>query len=210
MGKYDRICIMNKINYQKKTEEIIASFGGTRKTLLIHSCCAPCSSYVLEYLKEYFDITVLYYNPNIQPADEFHHRLSEQKRLCKEVYPNMEVLVPDYDNSEFFSAVKGFETLGENSERCFACYRLRMKCAAEYAKVHHFDYFTTTLSVSPYKNAQKLNEIGYALEKETGAKYFPADFKKKEGYKRSIELSRKYNLYRQDYCGCVFSKAEGH
>ena len=201
---------MNKINYQKRLDEIIEGFGGERKSLLLHSCCAPCSSYVLEYLEKHFDITLMYYNPNIQPEEEFNRRLSEQKRLCAEVHPKISVISPEYNNEEYFSVVKGLEELGENSERCFACYRFRMRLAAEYAKEHGFDYFTTTLSISPYKNAEKLNEIGYEIEKELGMPYLPADFKKKEGYKRSIELSKDYNLYRQEYCGCIFSKREGH
>ena len=201
---------MNKINYQKKLDEIINSFNGERKSLLLHSCCAPCSSYVLEYLEKYFDITVMYYNPNIQPFEEFERRLSEQQRLCKEAHPNISVIAPEYDAQEYFSVVKGLEDLGENSERCFACYRFRMKLAAEYAKANNYDFFTTTLSISPYKNADKLNEIGYEIEKEINMPYLPADFKKREGYKRSIQLSKDYNLYRQEYCGCIFSKREGH
>lgn len=197
------------INYQKKLEEIINNMGG-RKTLLLHSCCAPCSSYVLEYLTEFFDITLLYYNPNISVKEEYNKRIGEVKRLIFEMPLKSQVKLTEgrYDPKEFFDMAKGMENLPEGGERCFKCYRLRLEEAAKSAKEGGFDFFTTTLSISPHKNAQKLNEIGETLEKEYGVKYLYADFKKREGYKRSIELSQTYGLYRQNYCGCVFSKEQ--
>lgn len=196
------------INYQKKLDEIINGMEG-RKTLLLHGCCAPCSSYVLEYLSEYFDISLLYYNPNIYPVEEYQKRLNEVKRLIKEMPLKSEVGIIEgrYEPSEFFEISKGLEQAEEGGERCFKCYRLRLEEAAKEAKKGNFDFFTTTLSISPHKNAQKLNEIGEELEKQYGVRYLYADFKKKEGYKRSIELSRVYGLYRQNYCGCGFSRA---
>lgn len=195
------------INYQKKLEEIINNMDG-RKTLLLHACCAPCSSYVLEYLTEYFDITLLYYNPNISMKEEYNKRIGEVKRLISEMPMKSQVKLIEgrYDPMEFFEMAKGMEDFPEGGERCFKCYRLRLEEAAKAAKEGGFDFFTTTLSISPHKNAEKLNEIGEVLEKEYGVKYLYADFKKREGYKRSIELSRIYGLYRQNYCGCVFSK----
>ena len=202
---------MNK-DYQKELEKILENLPKRKKKpkLLLHVCCAPCSSYVLEYLTNYFDITLYFYNPNIEPLEEFDKRVTELKRLVT-VMPlknNVDIIVETYDNSEFKEAVRGYENLGERSERCSRCYFLRMNKAAEYAKNNKFHYFTTTLSISPYKNSEKLNEIGENLEKKYKIKYLYADFKKKNGYKRSIELSKIYNLYRQDYCGCIFSKAE--
>lgn len=196
-----------KINYQLKMEEIISSLDGVKK-LLVHACCAPCSSYVLEYLSNYFEITVLFYNPNIDEKEEYEKRALELKRLVSTVnYKNkVDVVILDHDPSEFYQVVKGLENELEGGPRCFKCYRLRMEKAAKYAKENNFDYFTTTLSISPYKNSSKLNEIGSILEKEYGIKYLYSDFKKKNGYKRSIELSKKYSLYRQNFCGCKFSK----
>lgn len=182
--------------------------NGARPSLLLHACCAPCSSYVLEYLSQYFDITLYYHNPNIYPEEEFTFRLSELERFVKEVGYPINVTFPEYDANEFFSAVRGMENLPEGGERCRVCYELRLRRTAQTAKDCGFDYFTTTLSISPYKNAQWLNEIGAELEREFGVKYLYSDFKKKNGYKRSIELSSQYGLYRQDYCGCVYSKAE--
>lgn len=199
-----------KINYQKKLDELIKSLKeqGKKPSLLLHSCCAPCSSYVLEYLSRYFLITVLYYNPNISPLDEYEKRKAEQIRLIEEGnWGNpVEFLDCDWANQEFNEIAKGLENVPEGGVRCFKCYRLRLERAANEAKTGGFDYFGTTLSISPLKNAQKLNEIGAELEKEWGVCHLPADFKKKEGYKRSIELSKEFNLYRQDYCGCVYSK----
>lgn len=198
-----------KINYQKLLDEEIDRINkqGLKPRLLLHVCCAPCSSAVLEYLCTHFDITLFFYNPNISPEDEFIYRLNELKRLIKEMnLENIKIIVPEYNNSEFESIAKGLEDLPEGGSRCKKCYRLRLERTAQYAKENSFDCFTTTLSVSPYKNAEALNNIGGDLEKEFGIKYLYSDFKKKDGYKRSCELSRKYNLYRQNYCGCIYSK----
>lgn len=183
---------------------------GERPSLLLHACCAPCSSYVLEYLNKYFDITVFYYNPNISPRSEFEYRVNEVKRLIGELphENNINFIEGEYDSNLFFDMAKGMENLPEGGERCFKCYELRLRRSAKEAKKGGFDYFTTTLSISPYKNAAKLNEIGASLSKEFGIKYLFSDFKKKNGYKRSCELSSIYGLYRQNYCGCVFSKTQ--
>ncbi len=198
-----------KINYQKMLDELIEKNKkqNIKPSLLLHACCAPCSSAVLEYLYEHFNITLFFYNPNISPEGEFNYRLEELKRLIVEMkFNDIEIVVPAYDNNEFEELAKGLEDLPEGDKRCKKCYRLRLLKTAQYAKEHCFDYFTTTLSVSPYKNAQALNEIGSELEKELGISYLYSDFKKKEGYKRSCELSREYSLYRQNYCGCIYSK----
>lgn len=199
----------NKQNWQKKLDMIIEGLEG-RKTLLLHGCCAPCSSYVLEYLTEYFDISLLYYNPNIFPETEYLKRVEEVKRLISEMplKSSVKLIEGRYEPKEFFEISKGLEIAPEGGERCFKCYRLRLEEAAREAAKGGFDYFTTTLSISPHKNADKLNEIGEELEKQYGVKYLYADFKKKNGYKRSIELSGIYGLYRQDYCGCGFSKTQ--
>lgn len=201
-----------KINYQRQLDELLKKISGEQKvpSLLLHSCCAPCSSYVLEYLSQYFSITVFYYNPNIFPAEEYYKRVEEQKRLISllPVKNKVSFIEGGYDSAEFFKCVKGLEDIPEGGERCFACYRLRLERAAQIAEQQGFDYFTTTLSISPYKNAPKLNEIAQELSEIYGVKNLPSDFKKKEGYKRSILLSQQYGLYRQDYCGCVFSKRE--
>ena len=194
------------MNYQLEMEKIINNKKGNK--LLIHACCAPCSSYVLEYLINYFDITILYYNPNIYPKEEFDKRFSELNKFIKE-FPHsnkIDLIKGHYDYNEFLNIAKGLEDVPEGGKRCFKCYELRMRESAVYAKNNNFDYFTTTLSISPYKNSNKLNEIGEKLEKELDIKYLYADFKKKNGYKRSIELSKEYNLYRQNYCGCIYSK----
>lgn len=198
---------MQRINYQKMLDEVLKTLDETPK-LLLHACCAPCSSYCLEYLSRYFEITVLYYNPNISPEEEFKKRAEEEKRLISEmpVKNPVTLVVDDYEPDEFFSAVKGLENAPEGGERCFVCYRLRLERAARYAAEHGFDYFCSTLSISPLKNAQKLNEIGAELSEIYKVPSLPNDFKKKGGYLRSIELSREYGLYRQNYCGCVFSK----
>jgi predicted adenine nucleotide alpha hydrolase (AANH) superfamily ATPase len=202
----------NKKNYQKELDIIIDKLIKKEEvpTLLLHSCCAPCSSYVLEYLSNYFKITIFYYNPNIYPAEEYSKRVIEQKDLigvlnCK--YP-IQFIEGKYESDKFYNVVKGMEKDKEGGERCFKCYELRLQEAAQVANEEGFNYFTTTLSISPYKNAEKLNEIGEKLSNELGAKYLYSDFKKKNGYKRSIELSSEYGLYRQDYCGCIFSKLE--
>lgn len=201
-----------KQNYQiildREIENITDS--GRRPSLLLHSCCAPCSSYVLEYLNQYFDISIFYYNPNISPKSEFDYRVNEVKRLIGELPHENDIkfIEGEYDSSVFFDMARGMETLPEGGERCFKCYELRLRRSAQEAQKGGFDYFTTTLSISPHKNAQKLNEIGAALSEEYGVKYLFSDFKKKNGYKRSCELSEQYGLYRQNYCGCVFSKAQ--
>lgn len=199
---------MNR-NYQKELDNIIAGHGQRREapTLFLHSCCAPCSSYVLEYLSEFFRITVFYYNPNIYPAEEYEKRVEEQKNLIERlpsVYP-IEFMEGAYDKERFYEMARGLEQVSEGGERCFRCYELRLRETARLAAERGFDYFTTTLTISPLKNAAKLNEIGGLLGEEYQTVWLPSDFKKKNGYKRSIELSKEYNLYRQDYCGCVFS-----
>lgn len=179
-------------------------------SLFLHACCAPCSSYVLEYLSGYFNITLFFYNPNISPESEFIKRENELKGLIEKMPLKnpVNIVTPDYNSDKFFEMAKGMENLSEGGERCFKCYEMRLRESAKYAKDLGFDYFTTTLSISPHKNAQKLNEIGKALSDEYGIAYLFSDFKKRNGYKRSCELSEIYSLYRQDYCGCVFSKLE--
>ena len=203
---------MEKTNYQKKLDELLEQVktSGKKPTLLLHACCAPCSSYVLEYLTKYFHIILFYYNPNISPKQEFEKRTRELQRLVGEMpfEDKPGIIVGEYDQSEFYEIAKGLEDLPEGGERCFRCYRLRLEKTAELAAKLGADYFTTTLSISPYKNAQKLGEIASELSQIYGVDALPADFKKKGGYKRSIELSAQYGLYRQDYCGCVYSKAE--
>ena len=201
---------MNKRNFQNELDRIIKenTAKGIRPKLLLHVCCAPCSSYCMEYLTEHFDITLLFYNPNMDTAEEYEKRKDELLRLVKEAGFPARIVTDPYDPREYFDAVRGIEDIPEGGERCFACYELRLKRAAEYAALNGFDYFTTSLSISPYKNAEKINEIGERLAHEYGVRHLPSDFKKKNGYKRSIELSKEYDLYRQDYCGCVFSKNE--
>ena len=199
------------MNYQKELEKLIERLGKEEKvpTLLLHSCCAPCSSYVLEYLSNYFETTIFYYNPNIYPDREYTKRILEQQTLITKMKTRHPVtfMAGNYDRDRFYKMAKGLEHLKEGGERCFRCYELRLRESAEVAKKCGLDYFTTTLSISPLKNAAKLNEIGIRLSREYGVEYLPSDFKKKNGYKRSIELSKKYGLYRQDYCGCEFSVA---
>ena len=199
------------MNYQKELEKLIERLGKEEKvpTLLLHSCCAPCSSYVLEYLSNYFETTIFYYNPNIYPESEYTKRILEQQTLITKMKTRHPVtfMAGNYDRDRFYKMAKGLEHLKEGGERCFRCYELRLRESAEVAKKCGLDYFTTTLSISPLKNAAKLNEIGIRLSREYGVEYLPSDFKKKDGYKRSIELSKKYGLYRQDYCGCEFSVA---
>lgn len=194
-----------KINYDRVLEEIISNLDYKPK-LLLHSCCGPCSSYVISYLKDYFDITILYYNPNIEPKSEYDKRLSEQKRLINELnIPHLALHDISYDNVSYREKIIGHEQDLEGGERCHICYELRLQKTAEIAKEEGFEYFGTTLTVSPYKNAKVLNEIGELLSKKYNIKWLYSDFKKKDGYKKSIELSKKYDLYRQDYCGCEFS-----
>ena len=201
---------MEYMKYQKELEKVINDIVNKNETptLLLHSCCAPCSSYVLEYLSNYFKITIFYYNPNISPKEEFDKRIEEQKRLIDElpVKNKVEFIEGKYDNDKYEDSIKGLEQEKEGGSRCHICYRLRLEETAKIAKETGFDYFTTTLSISPYKNAKVLNEIGEELGKIYNISYLYADFKKRDGYKRSIELSRIYNLYRQDYCGCEYSK----
>lgn len=198
-----------KQNYQQQMEEQLAAFAekGRRPRLLLHGCCAPCSSYVLEYLYEKTDITMFFYNPNIAPENEFVARAGELARLIAETGREIPVIYPPYDPAPFVALAKGLEHLPEGGERCYRCYTLRLRETAALAAKRGFDFFTTTLSISPHKNADWLNEIGNRLGAEYGVSYLCADFKKKNGYKRSIELSRQYGLYRQDYCGCSYSKA---
>ncbi len=196
-----------KINYQLKLDAILSHLPKEKKaTLLLHSCCGPCSSYVLEYLENYFEITVFYYNPNITNHIEYQHRVEEQKRLIELAHPNVHFLEGTYQPDLFIDMSKGLEEEPEGGVRCIKCYYLRMHETIKKAKELGFDYFTTTLSISPYKDSEKLNQIGEMLEQQYGVSYLYADFKKRNGYKRSIELSKQYHLYRQDYCGCEFSK----
>ena len=203
---------MQNRNYQKELEKLIEKQQreGQKPSLLLHSCCAPCSSYVLEYLAPYFNICDFYYNPNISPKQEYEDRKEELVRLINEMGLSTEVtfLEGTYRPEDFFAMAKGMEHLPEGGERCFKCYEMRLRESAKIAKEQGADYFATTLTISPLKNAQKLNEIGEHLAEEYGVKYLPSDFKKKNGYKRSVELSAQYELYRQNYCGCVFSKLQ--
>lgn len=198
------------MNFQLEMEKELSKITNNKKipTLLLHSCCAPCSSYVLEYLSNYFKITIYYYNPNISPYDEFKKRVEEQKRLIKELPTKNEIEFIEgiYDNDLYEQTISGLEEEKEGGPRCFLCYRMRLENTARLAKEKGFDYFTTTLSISPYKNSKVLNTIGEELGNKYDVKYLYADFKKKDGYKRSIELSKIYGLYRQDYCGCKYSK----
>ena len=197
------------MNYQKELDKLIVKLEKEEHvpTLLLHSCCAPCSSYVLEYLSQYFQITVFYYNPNIYPESEYSKRIIEQQKLIDELPAKHKIsfLAGEYDKDRFYDMAKGLEDAREGGERCMRCYELRLREAAELARDGGYEYFTTTLSISPMKNAQKLNEIGSRLAEEYGVKYLLSDFKKKNGYKRSVELSKEYGLYRQDYCGCIYS-----
>ena len=219
----------NNRNYSKELESRIETFKkeGRRPKVLLHACCAPCSSYCLEYLREYFDITVFFYNPNITSESEYRKRVDEEKRLIAEYNRQIEendfegmnsdknagkidIIEGDYKPSDFYEAVKGYEECKEGGERCRKCFELRLNETAKVAEKYGFEYFTTTLTISPLKNAAVLNEVGEEAAKEIGCKvsFLPSDFKKKNGYKRSIELSHKFDLYRQDFCGCSFSKAQ--
>lgn len=197
------------INYQNKLEEIINEINGI-PNLLLHSCCAPCSSYVIEYLSEYFNITIYYYNPNIYPVNEYEKRKQEQINFIKKFNSKnkLNFIESDYENNLFDEISSGLEKEPEGGNRCHNCYYLRLEKTALKAKELNYDYFGTTLTVSPYKNSKVLNEFGKKLEEKYKIKYLFSDFKKKEGYKRSIELSKQYNLYRQNYCGCIYSKKE--
>ena len=203
---------MNRRNYQRELEAVIKENESKSRVprLLLHSCCAPCSSYVLEYLSDYFEITVFYYNPNISPAEDYEKRAAEQQHLIRELpakHP-IHLVVGAYEPERFYAVSRGLEQVPEGGERCFRCFRLRLEEAAKMAAEGGFDYFATTLTISPLKNAQKLNEIGEELSELYKVEHLPSDFKKKNGYKRSVELSALYGLYRQNYCGCVFSKRD--
>ena len=203
---------MNKINYQKELDKLIIKFTeeGQVPSLLLHSCCAPCSSYCIEYLSQFFYVTVFYYNPNIYPDEEYYHRVKEQQRFIKEFptkYP-VKFIEGDYDKSSFYEIAKGLEKEPEKGIRCHRCYELRLRRTAAVAKEKGFDFFSTTLTISPMKDSQVLNEIGASIGKELGVDWLYSDFKKREGYKRSTEISREYDMYRQDYCGCVYSYNE--
>ena len=223
------LSVDRKRNYQKELEKLLEK-EKPGKRLLLHSCCAPCSSYVLVYLRQFFRITVFYYNPNITFREEYQKRVEEQKRLIRALNAELdgmcaagqndapgaeaaqgfpiEVIEGDYEPERFLEAARGLEKCPEGGERCEKCFALRLSESAKQAKAGGYDYFTTTLTISPLKNAKKLNEIGEQMAQKYEVAFLPSDFKKKEGYKQSIELSKKYELYRQDYCGCVFSKAE--
>ena len=211
---------MNKLNYQKEMEKIIGRLE-SRPTLFLHSCCAPCSSYCMEYTREYFDVTVFYYNPNISSDEEYRKRLEEEKRLIAAFNKQVEtgnfvmnssshatkihIVEGDYRPQDFYDIARGLEQCPEGGSRCFKCYELRLRESFRVAKERGFDYVASTLTISPLKNADKINEIGFALAEEYGVSWLPCDFKKKNGYKRSIELSKEFDLYRQNFCGCVYS-----
>ena len=204
---------VQKVNYQKELDSLLKQLESEQRvpSLLIHSCCAPCSSYVLEYLSQYFEITLFYYNPNIYPESEYTKRILEQQKLIQDMkfrHP-VSFVADKYEKERFHAMAEGMENLKEGGARCMKCYELRLSEAARQAAAGGFDFFTTTLSISPMKNAQKLNEIGIRVGKEYGVEYLVSDFKKKNGYKRSIALSKEYGLYRQDYCGCEFSMRQG-
>lgn len=195
------------MNYQLVLDETLKKLDGKKK-LLLHACCAPCSSYVIEYLSNYFDITILYYNPNIDTKEEFEKRLSELNRFVSvfKTKNKVNVISLGYNNQEYLDEVKGLEEEKEGGSRCEKCFRLRLEKSVKYAKENNYDFFTTTLTISPLKNSKLINSIGHDLEEQYNVPYLYSDFKKREGYKRSIVLSHIYNLYRQDYCGCKFSK----
>ena len=195
------------MNYDKEMEKRLDSYK-TKPKILLHSCCAPCSSTCIDRLSDKAKLDIMYYNPNIEPEKEYLKRKEEQKRLIKLLNKDIEVLDCDYDNNKYHEVVKGYEKEPERGSRCYICYKQRMEYTAKIAKEKGYDMFATTLTVSPYKVTKWINEIGFDLEKEYNIKYLPTDFKKQDGYKKSIELSKKYNLYRQDYCGCIYSKKE--
>lgn len=204
---------MNQRNYQKELDKLIEGLGVRVPRLFLHSCCAPCSSYCLEYLCKYFEITVFYYNPNISASAEYQKRVEEQKRLITAYNAEgkgytIHIREGDYCPEQFMQAVKGYEHYPEGGERCAICFDMRLRETAKQAAEDGYDYFGTTLTISPLKNAPLLNTIGEKLGQEHGISWLPSDFKKRNGYKRSIELSAEYDLYRQDYCGCAYSKAE--
>lgn len=195
-------------NFGRKLDSIIKELNGYRPRLLLHSCCAPCSSYCLGYLTEYFNVDVFYYNPNITPYEEYVTRLSEQDRLLTEMpcAAGVKLIAGEYDNDAYEAAIRGLENEPEGGSRCVECFRLRLSKAAEVAKANGYEYFTTTLTISPLKNAEVINRIGEETAAKAGVQWLPSDFKKKDGYKRSVELSAEYGLYRQSFCGCKYSK----
>lgn len=203
---------MNKRNYQREMDSFLEKIKSEDiiPTLLLHSCCAPCSSYPLKYLTEYFNIVVFYYNPNISTEEEYSLRLSEQRRLIAQMpkVNSITLIEGEYRPQDFSDVAKGLETSPERGPRCHKCYRLRLRHSAEIASEVNADYFATTLTLSPLKDANVINEIGENIAKDSGVNYLCSDFKKKEGYKQSIELSARYNLYRQNFCGCIYSKRE--
>ncbi|MBQ6495210.1 MAG: epoxyqueuosine reductase QueH [Bacilli bacterium] len=206
---YVIICVVIiMINYDKELEKLISNLNGTIPKLLLHSCCAPCSSYVISYLTNYFDISIFYYNPNISPKDEYIKRKKEQIRLINSIPTKnkLDIIDCDYENDIYEKMIKGLENEPERGNRCTVCFKLRLDTTCRKAKELGYDYFGTTLTVSPYKNSNLINEIGLSLQDKYNIKYLISDFKKREGYKKSIELSKKYDLYRQDFCGCKYSK----
>ena len=196
------------INYDKELEKIINNLDGKVPRILLHSCCAPCSSYVISYLSIFFDISIFYYNPNISPREEYLKRKNEQIRLINTIKTKnkLDIIDCDYENDIYEDKIKGLENEPERGKRCTVCFNLRLDRTARMANELGYDYFATTLTVSPYKNSKLINEIGLELENKYDIKYLVSDFKKKDGYKKSIELSKEYNLYRQDFCGCKYSK----
>ncbi|MDO5715975.1 MAG: epoxyqueuosine reductase QueH [Tissierellia bacterium] len=201
---------MKKENYHLKMENIIRQIGNKRPKLLLHSCCGPCSSAVIERLAPHFHLTVFYYNPNIDTKKEYEYRAKEQQTLVKKLglSHDIDVKIAIYDSKEYYEFVKGFEKEPEGGKRCTRCFRLRLEKTAQVAKEEEYDYFTTTLSISPHKDSQRLNRLGHRIGEKYGIDYLYSDFKKKNGYSRSVELSKAFDMYRQDYCGCVFSKRE--
>ncbi|MDD4851363.1 MAG: epoxyqueuosine reductase QueH [Gemmiger sp.] len=202
----------NRINYDLEMMKILSDLeaAGEKPALLLHACCAPCSSATLERLASHFAVTILYYNPNIYPPAEYHRREQELERFVRDAgyAPEIAVVELPYDPREFYEAIRGLEEEPERGARCTVCYRLRLEAAARYAAAHHFGWFTTTLSISPVKDPVRLNTLGATLAAQYGLQYLPSEFRKRDGYKRSLALSQEYGLYRQDYCGCQFSKAE--
>lgn len=196
--------INEKINYDKLMMEEIESLNGERKSVLLHTCCGPCSSACIERLSNYLDVTVYYYNPNVEPYEEYLKRKETQIKLLEDL--NIPYIDADYDNDYYRAQVKGLESEKEGGARCPVCFKIRLKRTAEVAKEKGFDYFCTSLTVSPHKNSDIINKIGHVIGEDIGIKFLYSDFKKREGYKRSIELSKEYDLYRQDYCGCLFAK----
>jgi len=203
------IKMATQLNFAQQMDAVLKTLDGTRPRLLLHACCGPCSSAVLEQLCQYFEITVLYYNPNTWPAEEYYRRGEELKKFVAAAHPLGVTVVEDhYDPQEFYTAVQGLENEPERGERCTVCYHMRLERAAQYARAHGFNWFTTTLSISPVKDPVRLNTIGCELAQQYGLNYLQSECRKKDGYKRSLALSAEYGLYRQDYCGCIFSKQE--